>query len=124
MALKNGFLSLMAAVIIVGGIISGIFTATESGVIACLYALVLTIFHYKELKISQLPEILQKVAITCGMVFFLVSTSSAFGWIMAYEHIPQFYGYGGFHFNTYTDIFTDCSGDWYESRSFWYYVIT
>ena len=88
-ALKNGFLSLMAAVIIVGGIISGIFTATESGAIACLYALVLTVFHYKELKISQLPEILQKVAITCGMVFFLVATSSAFGWIMAYEHIPQ-----------------------------------
>jgi len=88
-ALKNGFLSLMAAVIIVGGIISGIFTATESGAIACLYALVLTVFHYKELKISQLPEILQKVTITCGMVFFLVATSSAFGWIMAYEHIPQ-----------------------------------
>jgi len=88
-ALKNGFLSLMAAVIIVGGIVTGIFTATESGAIACLYALVLTVFHYKELKISQLPEILQKVAITCGMVFFLVATSSAFGWIMAYEHIPQ-----------------------------------
>jgi tripartite ATP-independent transporter DctM subunit len=88
-ALKNGFLSLMAAIIIVGGIVSGIFTATESGAIACLYALVLTIFHYKELKVSQLPEILQKVAITCGMVFFLVATSSAFGWIMAYEHIPQ-----------------------------------
>jgi len=88
-ALKNGFLSLMAAVIIVGGIVSGIFTATESGAIACLYALILTVFHYKELKLSQLPEILQKVAITCGMVFFLVATSSAFGWIMAYEHIPQ-----------------------------------
>lgn len=88
-ALRNGFLSLMVAVIIVGGIISGIFTATESGAIACLYALVLTVFHYKELKISQLPEILEKVAITCGMVFFLVATSSAFGWIMAYEHIPQ-----------------------------------
>lgn len=88
-ALKNGFLSLMAAIIIVGGIISGIFTATESGAIACLYALILTVFHYKELKISQLPGILEKVAITCGMVFFLVATSSAFGWIMAYEHIPQ-----------------------------------
>lgn len=79
----------MAAVIIVGGIISGVFTATESGAIACLYALILTVFHYKELKLSQLPDILKKVAITCGMVFFLVATSSAFGWIMAYEHIPQ-----------------------------------
>ena len=78
-ALKNGFLSLMAAVIIVGGIISGVFTATESGAIACLYALILTVFHYKELKLSQPPDILKKVAITCGMVFFLVATSSAFG---------------------------------------------
>lgn len=88
-AIKDGFLSLMAAVIIVGGIISGIFTATESGAIACVYALILTTCYYKELKFSQLPEILNKVALTCGMVFFLIATSSAFGWIMAYEHIPQ-----------------------------------
>lgn len=88
-AVKNGFLSLMAAVIIVGGIVTGVFTATESGAVACVYALLLTLFYYKELKLSQLPEIFRKVAITCGMVFFLVATSSAFGWIMAYEHIPQ-----------------------------------
>lgn len=88
-AVKDGFLSLLAAVIIVGGIVTGIFTATESGAVACVYALLLTLFYYKELKISQLPEIFRKVAITCGMVFFLVATSSAFGWIMAYEHIPQ-----------------------------------
>lgn len=89
LALKNGFLSLMAAFIIVGGIVSGIFTATESGAIACLYALILTTFYYKELKWQQLPGILRKVSLTCGMVFFLVATSSGFGWIMAYEHIPQ-----------------------------------
>lgn len=88
-AVKDGFLSLLAAVIIVGGIVTGIFTATESGAVACVYALLLTLFYYKELKISQLPDIFRKVAITCGMVFFLVATSSAFGWIMAYEHIPQ-----------------------------------
>jgi len=88
-ALKDGFLSLTVAVIIVGGIVSGIFTATESGAIACVYALLLTTVYYKELKWSEIPEILKKVAITCGMVFFLVATSSAFGWIMAYEHIPQ-----------------------------------
>jgi len=88
-ALKGGVLSLMAAVIIVGGIVSGVFTATESGAIACLYALVLTTLYYRELKLSQLPEIIRKVALTCGMVFFLIATSSAFGWIMAYERIPQ-----------------------------------
>jgi TRAP-type C4-dicarboxylate transport system permease large subunit len=64
----------MAAVIIVG-----VFTTTESGAVTCLYALLLTVFYYKELKLSQLPGILRKVAITCGMVFFLVATSSAFG---------------------------------------------
>ena len=88
-ALKDGFLSLLAAFIIVGGIVSGIFTATESGAIACVYALILTVLYYKEIKIREIPEIIRKVAITCGMVFFLISTSSAFGWIMAYEHIPQ-----------------------------------
>jgi len=88
-ATKNGFLSLMAAFIIVGGIISGIFTATESGAIACLYALILTNIYYKEIKWSQMPDILRRTANTCAMVFFLVATSSAFGWIMAYEHIPQ-----------------------------------
>jgi len=88
-ALKDGFLSLLAAFIIVGGIVSGIFTATESGAIACVYALILTVLYYKEIKIKELPEIIRKVAITCGMVFFLIATSSAFGWIMAYEHIPQ-----------------------------------
>jgi tripartite ATP-independent transporter DctM subunit len=87
--LQNGFLSLMAAVIIVGGIVSGVFTATESGAAACVYALCLTVLYYRELKISQLPEILRKVAMTCGMVFFLIATSSAFGWIMAFERIPQ-----------------------------------
>jgi tripartite ATP-independent transporter DctM subunit len=88
-AMRDGFLSLMAAVIIVGGIVTGIFTATESGAAACVYALIVTVFWYKELKISRLPYIFKKVAVTCGMVFFLVATSSAFGWIMAYEHIPQ-----------------------------------
>ncbi|WP_215827986.1 TRAP transporter large permease [Pelorhabdus rhamnosifermentans] len=88
-ALKDGFLSLTVAVIIVGGIVSGIFTATESGAIACVYALILTTCYYKELQWSEIPGILQKVAVTCGMVFFLVATSSAFGWIMAYQHIPQ-----------------------------------
>ncbi len=88
-ALKGGVLSLMASVIIVGGIVSGVFTATESGAIACLYALLLTTLYYRELKFSHLPEIIRKVAQTCGMVFFLIATSSAFGWIMAYERIPQ-----------------------------------
>jgi tripartite ATP-independent transporter DctM subunit len=87
--LRNGVLSLMAAVIIVGGIVSGVFTATESGAAACVYALGLTLLVYRELKVSQLPEILRKVAMTCGMVFFLIATSSAFGWIMAFERIPQ-----------------------------------
>jgi len=80
---------MIVAPLIFGGIVTGIFTATESGAIACLYALVLTTLYYRELKFSQLPEIIRKVALTCGMVFFLIATSSAFGWIMAYERIPQ-----------------------------------
>ncbi len=93
--LKEGFLkffdaipSLLMLVLVIGGIIAGIFTATEASAIAVFYALVLA-FIYKEIKIKDLPDVLLKTVSTSAIVLFLVGTSMALSWIMAYEDIPQ-----------------------------------
>ncbi|MEN8139227.1 MAG: TRAP transporter large permease [Bacteroidota bacterium] len=80
--------SLFMLVVVIGGIIAGIFTATEASAIAVLYALVLS-FIYKEIKVSDMPDVLLKTISTSSIVLFLVGTSMALSWVMAYEDIPQ-----------------------------------
>ncbi|MBA4494577.1 TRAP transporter large permease [Paenactinomyces guangxiensis] len=86
--LLHGFLSLTPAVIILGGIISGWFTATESGALACLYSFILAFVFYREAPISRMWPILKRTLRTVAMVFFLISASAAFGWVLAYLQIP------------------------------------
>jgi C4-dicarboxylate transporter DctM subunit len=86
---KDAILALMTMVIILGGIMFGIFTATEASVVAAVYAFIVGFFVYKELKWADLPEIMIKSAVTSGVVVFCVATASAFGWILAYEKIPS-----------------------------------
>jgi tripartite ATP-independent transporter DctM subunit len=81
--------SLMLIVVVIGGIISGIFTATEASAIAVLYSFILSVFIYKEVKISQMPEILLKAVETTAIVMLLIGTSTAMSWILSYENIPQ-----------------------------------
>ena len=80
--------SLTLIIIVIGGIVAGYFTATEASAIAVLYALILS-FIYKEIKIRDLPEILLHSATTTAVVMFLVGTSMAMSWVMAFENIPQ-----------------------------------
>ena len=75
-------------IIILGGITSGIFTATEAGAVAAAYALILTVFVYKEVTISQLPGILYECCLINAVVLFLIATSSVFTWILTYENFP------------------------------------
>ncbi|MBD3306472.1 TRAP transporter large permease subunit [candidate division KSB3 bacterium] len=84
----DGLAGMTTIIIILGGITSGIFTATEAGAVAAAYALILTIFIYKEIKPSELPEILFECCIINAVVLFLVATSSAFTWILTYENFP------------------------------------
>ncbi|WP_299089008.1 TRAP transporter large permease [uncultured Metabacillus sp.] len=84
----HGILSLTPAFIILGGIISGWFTATESGALACLYSFILAFVVYREVKITRIWTILKRTMRTVSMVFFLISASAAFGWILAYLQIP------------------------------------
>ena len=85
---RDSFLGLMTAVIILVGVTTGMFTATESAAIACLWAFFITFFVFKEIKITQMKSILKNALRTLAMVMALIATSSAFGWMMAYLKIP------------------------------------
>jgi len=80
--------SLFLIVLVIGGILGGIFTATEAGAIAVLYALALSTIFYREIRIADLSDILLKSAETTAIVMFLIGTSMAMSWILAYENIP------------------------------------
>ena len=81
--------SLLLVVIVIGGIVAGIFTATEASAIAVIYALILSVVIYREVKINELPSILLKTVETTAIVMLLIGTSKAMSWIMSYENLPQ-----------------------------------
>ncbi|WP_202081181.1 TRAP transporter large permease [Caldalkalibacillus salinus] len=84
----EGLLGLFTAVIIIGGIVSGFFTATESAAIGALYAFFITFFVYRDIPFSRLNVILQNTFNTLAMVLFLIASSSAFGWLLALLKVP------------------------------------
>ena len=81
--------SLFLVVLVIGGILGGIFTATEAGAIAVLYAWLLSAVLYREISLHDLGEILLKSAETTAIVMFLVATSMAMSWLLAYQNIPS-----------------------------------
>ncbi len=81
--------SLLLVIIVIGGIIAGIFTATEASAVAVIYSLILSVFIYREVKIKELPKILLKCVETTAIVMLLIGTSKAMSWILSYENIPQ-----------------------------------
>jgi len=85
---KNAFLGLITAIIIIGGVISGIFTATESAAIACVYAFIVTFFIYREIHIKRFKNILYSSLKTLAMVMSLIAAASAYGWLLAYLKVP------------------------------------
>ena len=82
------FPSLMLLVVVIGGIVTGIFTATEASAIAVLYTLVLG-FWYKEISVKNLPQIFLDSCSTTAIVMLLIGASMSMSWIMSYENIPQ-----------------------------------
>jgi tripartite ATP-independent transporter DctM subunit len=81
--------SLLLIVIVLGGILGGIFTATEAAAIAVVYAFILAVFIYREVKIKEIPGILLQCGITTAVVMLLIATSTAMSWLMATQNIPQ-----------------------------------
>lgn len=84
----RAFPSLMLLVIVIGGIVSGIFTATEASAIAVLYTLILGLV-YKEINLKSLPAILLNSASTTAIVMLLIGASMSMSWVLSYEDIPQ-----------------------------------
>ena len=85
----HAFPSLLLVLIVIGGILGGVFSATEASAVAVLYALILGVVVYREVKITDLPRIFLKASKTTSVVMILVGASQAMGWILAYEQIPQ-----------------------------------
>jgi tripartite ATP-independent transporter DctM subunit len=85
---RKAFFSLLLLVIVVGGIVAGIFTATEASAIAVLYAAVLALI-YGDMKVKDFPDILLTSARTTAVVMFLICTSMAMSWLFSFESVPE-----------------------------------
>lgn len=80
---------LLLIVIVIGGIIKGVFTATEGSVVAVVYSLILSLVFYKSIKLSDIPKLLIDSAETTGIIIFLIGVSGIMSWVMAFTNIPE-----------------------------------
>ncbi len=80
--------ALISPVIILGGIVFGVFTPTEAGVVAVVYALVVGLFVYQEIKVAEIPGMLIKAAVTSTLVMSIIAAAGIFGWLLASERMP------------------------------------
>ena len=81
--------ALLLIVIVMGGILGGVFTATEASAVAVLYSFLLAVVFYKEVKWREIPEILLQGGVMTSVVFLLIAASMAMSWVLAAERIPQ-----------------------------------
>jgi C4-dicarboxylate transporter DctM subunit len=88
-AFADSILALMTPIIIIGGIFGGIFTPTEAGVAASAYALVLSMFVYGEIRVSDLPVILWDTLLHTVRVMFVIASAGFFGWLLIHQRIPN-----------------------------------
>ncbi|MBW1994487.1 MAG: TRAP transporter large permease [Deltaproteobacteria bacterium] len=88
-AFRRSLLALLTAIIIIGGILSGVFTATEAAAVAVAYSLVLVLFIYRSISLLQLPRILIRACYTSSLVMITIATASTLSWVLASEQIPQ-----------------------------------
>ena len=137
--------------IVIGGILKGIFTATEAAAISVVYALILSLVVYREVKVKMLPALLLQTGITTAVVMLLIGASSGMGWILTVANIPQavssavlglsenpilvllminlllifvgtFMDMTPAVLDLYADFFAGGSGTWYARGAFWYHV--
>ena len=87
-AMKEGICAILMPVIVLGGIYSGICTPTESAIVACIYAMIVGFFIYRELTIKKFYKTIIKAAVTSATIMLLCATANFFGWVMAILNIP------------------------------------
>lgn len=86
---RRSFFALLMPVVVLGGIIAGVVTPTEAAVIAVMYALILGIFIYRELRVEEIYSLFVRSMINATLVLFIISVASVFSWIITRELIPQ-----------------------------------
>ena len=87
--MTDGLWALLMPIIILGGIYSGVFTATESAVVAVVYGLCIGLFIYKELKLKDMPKVILKAVTGSAVVMIIMNSAGLFGWILTADMIPQ-----------------------------------
>jgi len=87
--LRNSILALIMPGIIVGGIMGGVFTATESGAIAVVYGLFVGLFVFRSMRLRDIPRVLIRSSITTGMVMMIISTAAIFRYLITIDQVPQ-----------------------------------
>ncbi len=85
----DAFPALLTPVIILGGLMSGLFTPTEAAVIAVIYSILVGVLYYKELKFADLKTILKNTCVDTAAIMLIVAAASAVGWVVAFEDIPS-----------------------------------
>ena len=88
----DGVISLMAPAVIIGGIISGVFTATESAMVAVAYSFLVTYFYYRELRLGAIPGILIRTGKTSASIMFIIGSATALSWVLTIYRVPQTLG--------------------------------
>jgi len=86
---KESFWALMTIVIIIGGIYGGVFTPTEAAAVSAIWALFVSLFIYKDIKIKDLAPVFFESAKTSGMILFIIANASMFAYFLTLENIPQ-----------------------------------
>lgn len=86
-AFKQGIWALLAPLLVLGGIYTGVFTPTEAGVVSCFYAIVVGVFIERRIRLGDLGGIIVSAARTSGMIMFIIAASSGFGWLIAQERL-------------------------------------
>lgn len=86
---KGASLALVMPIIIIGGILSGLFTPTEAAMVACVYALFLGLVVYREISVKDLPRILWETTVHSVRVMFIIAAAGFFGWLMIHQRIPD-----------------------------------
>ena len=88
----KGIPALLTVIIILGGIVGGVFTPTEAAGVAALYSFLLGKFYYKELRFRDIPKMLAEVALTTGQVALMIATASSLAWLFAQQGVPGMIG--------------------------------
>jgi tripartite ATP-independent transporter DctM subunit len=89
LATQEALLPLMMPIIILGGILTGIFTPTEAAAVAVAYAFIIGFFVLRTLKLRDIPDLLYQTGKTTGVVFLIIGSASILGWILTMERVPE-----------------------------------